>query len=180
MTVLSLISYTIKTFNNLLSKFLFPIKALLNKLKLKQSSQIKRIESGYLNRNLANKLTIILDLDNILVFPSLHKLNNYKSHIVINNRFYLYIRPHLEIFLNDLSENCEFVVYTTYQKDYADQIINFIDKNRRISKRFYQEDCIDKASDLYKDVKAKGFEESKVIIIDDNEVGHLTYKSKIN
>jgi TFIIF-interacting CTD phosphatase-like protein len=180
MTVLSLISYTIKTLNNLLSKVLFPLKALLCKLKQKKSKQLKRIESGYLNRNLADKLTIILDLENILVYPSFNKLSNYKSQIIINSRIYLYIRPHLDIFLNDLSENCELVVFTTYQKHYADQIINLIDKNKCISRRFYKEDCTNKASDLYKDVRAKGFEESRVIIIDDYEEGHLTYKSKIN
>lgn len=174
MIVLSLISYTIDKINTLFNKF---INALFRKIK--HSNQLKRCESGYLNKNISNKLTIVLDLDNIIIYQSLQKLNNCRSHIVINNRVYLYIRPHLENFLNDLSEHCELVVYTTYEKDYADQIINLVDKNKRISRRFYKEDCVNKDSNLYKDVMVKGFEESRVIIIDDDEVSHLTYKSKM-
>ena len=52
---------------------------------------------------------------------------------------YVYRRPGLEKFLQSVSKFCELWVYTAAEKEYADAILNSIDLNGLISKRFYRD-----------------------------------------
>lgn len=52
------------------------------------------------------------------------------------------IRPYAEIFLNDMKEFYEIVVFTAATKDYADWILNILDSKKCISYRLYREHTI--------------------------------------
>ncbi len=47
---------------------------------------------------------LILDMDNTLIYSSLNKLNNYKTHIKLMDKFYVYKRPHLDTFLETVNK----------------------------------------------------------------------------
>ncbi len=51
----------------------------------------------------------------------------------------MYRRPYLEEFLAAVSSFCELWVYTASEKEYADEILNNIDLNGLITKRFYRD-----------------------------------------
>jgi Dullard-like phosphatase family protein len=123
------------------------------------------------------KLTLILDLDHTLICTSMNKIEKAKNYFIIDNKYFVYKRPFLDNFLTTLSQFCDLAIYTASIKDYADKIIDHIDKNKLITRRLYRTDCnfIDKY--WYKDVKKFGYEENKCIIIDDAPHCHLQFKS---
>jgi len=113
------------------------------------------------------KINVILDLDSTLIYSSLAKIDNIKDYILLNKQLFVYKRPYLNKFLNEISQYCDLTIYTSASKDYADQIINFIDKNRVITQRYYRNHCV-KKNDLHiKDVSKFSLDEKKLVIIDD-------------
>ena len=46
---------------------------------------------------------LILDMDNTLIYSSFNKLNKYKTHIKLMDKFYCYKRPHLDAFLETVN-----------------------------------------------------------------------------
>ena len=50
-------------------------------------------------------------------------------------------RPHLDTFLEQMSQLYEIIYYTASVKEYADAIIDYIDPNRYGSIRLYRESC---------------------------------------
>jgi RNA polymerase II subunit A small phosphatase-like protein len=144
-----------------------------------KNKKLKRNGSGFLEHtsNLG-KLHLILDLDNTLVFSSMNKIEKAKNYAIMDNKFYVYKRPHLDNFLSTLAQFCELIIYTAGTKEYADKIIDHIDKNKFISKRLYRQDCLNVGSFWYKDASKCFYDEREVVIIDDIPNCHLSYKSK--
>jgi len=102
------------------------------------------------------KFTLVLDLDETLV----HYVEDDESA-------YILIRPGAENFLEELSKHYELVVFTAATQDYADFVLNELDKNRRISYRLYrQHTSQNEYSNNIKDLSKIGRDLSKVLIID--------------
>lgn len=77
-------------------------------------------------------------------------------------------RPHLDEFLKAASQVFTLYVYTAGKKQYADNILNVIDPNHLIEKRFYRDSCIQKDGTYYKNlVKIKSMP-NRMILLDDN------------
>lgn len=130
--------------------------------------------------NTGNKKTLILDLDETLVHADIDF--NYKFHddilkfvqeetdeeIIIP----LILRPHLFDFLNYASEHFELVVFTASEKNYADAIIDYIEKDKKyFSQRLYRNNCIYLHPCLYiKDLALVSNRNVKDIIIVDNSM----------
>ena len=74
-----------------------------------------------------NCYTLVLDLDETLV-------HYYESNGEGNFR----IRPGCEKFLREMSENYEVVIFTAAMQDYADWVLDSIDKPKYISYRLYR------------------------------------------
>lgn len=77
-------------------------------------------------------------------------------------------RPFLRNFLRNVSKTWELVVFTAGIRDYADTIINQIDPNNYITRRFYREHCVLKDGVYTKNLNALGSIDLKKIIIVDN------------
>jgi Dullard-like phosphatase family protein len=139
-----------------------------------------RCSSGFLNQN-TERITLFIDLDNTLIFSSLNKLDNIKTKnfAFIDNKYYVYKRPHLDDFLNTISQFCDVSIYTASVKEYADKIIDYIDKNKVIANRYYRHDCVYINNTWCKDVSKFVAEMSRLIIIDDTPECHLKFKSII-
>ena len=76
------------------------------------------------------RYTIVFDLDETLI--------HFKSQ---NIRSKFLIRPHTYNILRNLGSVFEIIVFTAAQKEYADFILNLIDKNNVIAHRLYREHC---------------------------------------
>jgi len=102
------------------------------------------------------KYTLVLDLDETLV----HYVEDEESA-------YILIRPGAENFLEEMSKYYELVIFTAATQDYADFVLNELDKNRRISYRLYrQHTWQNEYSNNIKDLSKIGRDLSKVLIID--------------
>jgi len=56
---------------------------------------------------------------------------------------YLKLRPYLKEFLKDMQDYYELIVYTSADKDYADEIIDFIESDRQyFAHRLYNSQCL--------------------------------------
>jgi CTD small phosphatase-like protein 2 len=110
------------------------------------------------NKNLPNQnFTLILELNETII--SIKKDNKGKVIIIP--------RPGLTQFLKEISKLYEIIIFTTFDKNYADQIINSIDKkNRYFEKRLYKEHTIFINNIYIKDLSQLKRDLSKVIIID--------------
>lgn len=103
------------------------------------------------------KKTLILDLDETLIHSDLDY--QYKSHNEIL-KFHsddkeeinlpIILRPGLTEFLNYASENFELVVFTASYQNYADAILNYIERERKyFTMRLYRDSCIFLSPGLY-------------------------------
>ena len=91
------------------------------------------------------------------------------------------IRPGLYEFLDYASENFELVVFTASDQDYADAILNYIEKNKKYFKmRLYRNDCIFIDPGLYiKDLRIfNSCKQMKDIIILDNSL--FSFANQLN
>ena len=128
---------------------------------------------------LNSKLKIILDLDNTLIYSTVQKIDKLQNGILIDNKFYVYKRPHLDNFLSTLSEFCDLAVYTSSTQEYADKVLSFIDKHNLIHEKFYRHNCIYSNNKYFKDVMKFNFQNKKLLIIDDNPKCYLNMKDNI-
>eukprot|EP00347_Sterkiella_histriomuscorum_P017606 403348696 len=105
--------------------------------------------------------TLVLDLDETLI----HFEDSQDNEDGDNEVFYM-VRPGLNKFLSELSQYYEIVIFTAALQDYADWILNSIDRKKVISHRLYRQHCKRKRHFAIKDLSLIGRDLSKCIIID--------------
>ena len=102
--------------------------------------------------------TLVLDLDETLV------------HVPKNGSSIL-LRPGLRDFLHSLLPYYELIIFTTGLKEYADQIIKFIEKDEKyFSYRLYRQNATFINENYYKDLNNLGRDLKKTIIVDDKPI----------
>ena len=102
--------------------------------------------------------SLVLDLDETLI------------HVPKGQNTFI-LRPGLRDFLHSLIPYYELIVFTTGIKEYADQIINFIEKKEKyFSFRLYRESATFFNEQYYKDLNKLGRDIKKVIIVDDKQI----------
>ena len=102
--------------------------------------------------------TLVLDLDQTLV----HVPKNSNSII---------LRPGLRTFLHSLLPFYELIIFTTGTKEYADQIINFIEiEEKYFSYRLYRQNATFLNENYYKNLNKLGRDIKKIIIVDDKAI----------
>ena len=106
--------------------------------------------------------TLILDLDETLIKYKIGNVSSEKGKIIF--------RPGLLPFLNKVFPLFDLILWTSGQKDYADDIINKIEKEKKIfSVRLYREHATYKNKIYIKDLSNLGRPLDKIIIVDDKE-----------
>ena len=131
------------------------------------------------------KKTLILDLDETLVHSSFEKINNNKGYfypdmtlkILFDNQYhdvYVYKRPFVDEFIIQMSKLYNLFIFTASISEYANPVINQLDKFNLLSKRLFRENCFyDKENNLYvKDLNILNEDLKDVIIIDNNPVSY--------
>lgn len=86
------------------------------------------------------KKTLVLDLDETLVHASVQSIPTceYITEVYIDGRSSLYYvtrRPHLDVFLDSVSTWYHLAIYTASVKEYADSVVSWLDRGRRIFKK---------------------------------------------
>ena len=171
-------------------------KEIIPKL-LPQSANIKKLS---LNKNFSNKKifkinksTLVLDLDETLVYVIEEKndnlslpqipfeylildenensekeiMGNVENESIEKARNYIIIRPGFSKFITQVKKYFdEIFVFTSSQYSYAEEIIKIIDKNKIISKIYSRKDCSFYNDIFYKDLNKIKKDLSQTIIID--------------
>ncbi|GAB66908.1 nif-like protein [Plasmodium cynomolgi strain B] len=135
----------------------------------------------YRKRRICPSMTLVLDLDETLIYCTKKKKFSHQKEVdvLINGRYFsLYVckRPYLDLFFSILNPFFEIVIFTTSIKSYADTVLNIIDVDHYIDKKFYREDCFEVNQKIYiKNLQNIKKEVSKIVLIDDSNISGLKY-----
>ena len=134
----------------------------------KNKKNINESNINYNNKNFIipfppeKPYTLVLDLDETLIHIPKGKKIFYSKSVIF--------RPGLIDFLRNLKEFYELIIFTSGLKKYADEVINYIEKDEKyFSYRLYRENAIIKNNNYYKDLSILGRDLKKIIIIDDKK-----------
>ena len=117
------------------------------------------IKIPYLNYKSNKNYTLILDLDETLI--------SFKNIDNIKNKGILRLRPGLYEFLLNVKNNYELIIFTSATKEYADPLINAIEKKiKYFDFRLYRQHTIICDNELVKDLGRLGRPMNKLIIVD--------------
>lgn len=88
--------------------------------------------------------TLVLDLDETLIHSTTKASRDYDTKIDValdrsSCTFYVYKRPHVDYFLRQASRWYELVIFTASTAEYAAPVIDWLDPQRLISRRYYRE-----------------------------------------
>ena len=170
---------------------LIPFRKLFINEKIKEI--VKKINFNNLKTEKSeNKKLLILDLDETLIHSDLDfvlkdkninydKILYFDSDEEKNIPLPLIIRPGIYEFLDYASENFDLVVFTASDQDYADTIINYIEKEKKYFKmRLYRNNCIFIEPGLYiKDLRIfNSWKKMEDIIIIDNSL--FSFANQLN
>ncbi len=123
------------------------------------NKNIKNVKIPYLDYKPNKKYTLVLDLDETLI--SFKMLDNTK------NRGILRLRPGLYEFLTGVKINYELIIFTSATKDYADPLIDAIEKKEKyFDFRLYRHHTIICNNEFVKDIGRLGRPMNKLIIVD--------------
>ena len=156
-----------KYFNKIINKenekigkaFSYIIKTKLHLYENEPNYKKHNIKVPYLPKiRKGNKIyTLVLDLDETLINFRFNK----------KNEGILKIRPGLYNFLNNIGKKYEMVVFTAGTQEYADPIIDIIEKDKKFFiKRLYRQHTAFIDNIFVKDLTKLGRDLSKIIIID--------------
>ena len=138
-----------------------------------------------------NKKILILDLDETLVHSSFQPLgldHNNKIiepdiflKILFDNKYYnLYVltRPYINEFLKEMNKLFIIYIFTASIKEYANPLLNEIDKNHIITKRFFRDSCtVTKDGKYIKNLNNLNFNLKDVILLDNNPISYSFNKT---
>ena len=155
-------------------------------MKMIKDYEINRVSPPFIFSKTKKRYTLILDLDETLIHLRQKKqVVNIKNDVNINinntsdynynsdkdkNKYLLQFRVGLFSFLTLLKPFYEIISFTSASKEYADVIINEIEKKRKFfDYKFYREHCTIYKDTFVKDISKIGRDLEKIIIVDNNE-----------
>ena len=122
------------------------------------------------------KKLLLLDLDETLVDSDDSKPRNkdYTFTFHISDKYwgekdiYTKVRPHVDTFLETMSQHYEIAIYTSGVKPYAEGVVAKLDPERKfISNIYSREHCAEAAQGRVKEVSKLGRSLKDVVMVDD-------------
>ena len=156
--------------------------------------EISKVEAPFIVFPPKKKYTLVLDLDETLIHLRQKKdvinlkndvnikINNisdnfYENYDKDRNKYLLQFRVGLFSFLTILKPFYEIISFTSATKEYANVIINEIEKKRKFfDYNFYREHTVIYKDTFVKDISRIGRDIKKIIIIDNNEFNFVLNK----
>ncbi|CAD5115722.1 DgyrCDS4665 [Dimorphilus gyrociliatus] len=139
--------------------------------------------------NCVRKKTLILDLDETLIHS--HHDGNFRQtvkpgtpadfvlRVTIDKhpvRFFVHKRPHVDFFLQTVSNWYELVVFTASMEIYGSAVADKLDHNKCMFKRrYYRQHCHMDNGSYSKDLKAVSDDLSGVFIVDNSPAAYRSY-----
>lgn len=136
---------------------------------------------SYRKREICPSMTLVIDLDETLIYCTKHRMYNYQKEVdvLINGKYislYVCKRPYVDLFFSSLYPLFEIIVFTTSLKSYADTMLNIVDIEHYIDRKFYRENCYEMDQYFYiKNLVNIKKEISKIVLLDDSNVSGLSY-----
>lgn len=137
---------------------------------------------------LVKRKTMILDLDETLVHSQhVGKMRpnrpstppDFVLKITIDGlpeRFYVYKRPHVDFFLNVVSQWYDLVVFTASMEIYGSPVVERLDNGRGIlNRRYYRQHCKPDSGYYAKDLSAVNSDLSSIFIVDNSPSAYRLY-----
>jgi len=121
-----------------------------------------------------HKISLILDLDETLLHSSIVPLPTYDIVFPVhfnsvNYQVYVRKRPHMDYFMNKVSQWFEIIVFTASQKVYADKLLSIIDPQRKwIKHRVFRDSCVLVDGNYLKDLTILGRDLAQAAIVDNS------------
>ena len=128
------------------------------------------------------KKTLILDLDETLVhssFKPFYTKPDIYLKIQYRNEYhnvYVLKRPNVDNFLYQMSKLFNIVVFTASIPEYANPLLDRLDRHKVICNRLFREDCCESNGLYVKDLKVLGKNLKDLIIIDNNPISYSVNK----
>ena len=171
--------------SNIIPREIFPLnanyKSLLGETKANKTAFTSKtsLNDKISIDNINQKKTLILDIDETLVhsaFKPFNRPSDISLNIDINGlnrKIYVLKRPHVDEFLEELSNIFEIITFTASLSQYADPLLDKLDKYHIVSHRLFRENCIYLKGMYIKDLRKIGRELKNIIIIDNNPISYV-------
>ena len=141
-------------------------------------NNVKNKKKYLLPKKTSNKKTLVLDLDETLVhscgFPFVCP-SDFIVQIEQDNEvhdIYVLVRPYVEEFLEKMSQKFELVIFTASISNYANPLLNVIDRKGYIPFRLFREHCTLINTSFVKDLNLLGRDLKDIIILDNNPTAY--------
>lgn len=129
------------------------------------------------------RLCACLDLDSTLVYFDIDRPYDGKhGHRLpcLTNSGTLLVRPHLEEYLRQVSAMFDIVVYTAAAFEYAQDVLDVIDRGKTITTLLYRDHCSlledqNGESQYTKDLSRIQMNTANVVLVDDNKYSYCMY-----
>ena len=137
-----------------------------------QYTQTKNIKFNPKNK------TLVLDLDETLVhssFKPFHNNPDIQLKIKYKNTYhnvYVLKRPYVDKFLYFMSKYYNIFIFTASIPEYAEPLLDKLDKYNVIQKKYYRNDCTYNKGLFIKDLTKIGIDLKDVLLVDNNPVSY--------
>eukprot|EP01023_Acetabularia_acetabulum_P060342 TRINITY_DN7253_c0_g1_i2.p1 TRINITY_DN7253_c0_g1~~TRINITY_DN7253_c0_g1_i2.p1 ORF type:complete len:341 (+),score=59.46 TRINITY_DN7253_c0_g1_i2:398-1420(+) len=124
------------------------------------------------------KKTLVLDLDETMVHSSFREVENpdYVLPVEVEGALtdvFVLKRPHLDYFMDQVSEKYEVVVFTASLSKYADPLLDLLDGKKNIDGRLFREHCVYYSGAYVKDLSKLGRDLKNIIIVDNSPNSYI-------
>ncbi|KAM9958059.1 hypothetical protein ACTFIW_013035 [Dictyostelium discoideum] len=123
------------------------------------------------------KKTLILDLDETLVHSTLKPVSHHQITVKVliedmDCTFYVIKRPHVDYFLEKVSQWYDIVIFTASMQQYADPLLDQLDTHKVFKKRLFRDSCLEKDGNFVKDLSMIDQDLTSTIIIDNSPIAY--------
>jgi len=126
----------------------------------------------------SKRKTLVLDLDETLVHSTFKPEEKVDYVIPIHlddqiHQVFVKKRPHVDTFLQKMSALYDIIVFTASLSNYADPLLDLLDKHKVVQHRLFREACVRHEGNYVKDLSTLGKGLDSIIIIDNSPICYM-------